>query len=88
MLSARDSSGSLPVMGSKSGSLSLILDRAVLCVRTANFEQYTKIRLQDVPKPHYTLSLIVENELQRKDDRTWTPAQRPYVPCFPSTDTP
>ena len=27
----------------------------------------------------------VERELQKKDDHTWTPAQRQYVPFFPNT---
>ena len=38
----------------------------------------------------HTLRLFVgnvERELQRKDNRTWTPAQRLYVPYFPTTDT-
>ena len=26
----------------------------------------------------------VERELQKKDDHTWTPAQRQYVPFFPN----
>ena len=46
--------------------------------------------LQDVQIREYTLRLFVgnvERELQRKDNRTWTPAQRLYVPCFPTTDT-
>ena len=29
----------------------------------------------------------VEIELQEKDDRTWTPVQRQYVPYFPNTYT-
>ena len=34
--------------------------------------------------------MFVENEeieLQKEDDRTWTPAQRQYVPYFPNTYT-
>ena len=27
----------------------------------------------------------VERELQKKDDHTWVPAQRQYVPYFPNT---
>ena len=27
----------------------------------------------------------VERELQKKDDHTWTPVQRQYVPYFPNT---
>ena len=29
----------------------------------------------------------VESELERKDNHTWTPAQRQYVPYFPNTST-
>ncbi len=34
------------------------------------------------------LRLFIENaelELQTQDNRTWTPAERPYVPCFLTT---
>jgi hypothetical protein len=73
---------------------SLFLDRACggsLQFRsTAHFGQHTDITFQDVPKPVYTLRLFVENEeirLQRNDNRTWTPAQRLYGPCFPTMYT-
>ena len=29
----------------------------------------------------------VEREVQMRDNRTWTPAQRPYVPLFPNPYT-
>jgi hypothetical protein len=51
------------------------------------FGHRTEIILQDVLNREYTLRLFVENEerkLLTKDNRTWTPAQRPYVPCFPT----
>ena len=35
----------------------------------------------------YTLRLFIENEEREfltRDHRTWTPAQRPYVPCSPT----
>ena len=41
--------------------------------------------MQDTPDLKYKLVLFVENkaiELDRKDDRTWTPVQRPYVLRF------
>ena len=57
-------------------------------VHTAHFGQHTDITLKDVPDREYTLRLFIENverELQRKEHRTWTPAQRQYVPDFPNT---
>jgi hypothetical protein len=57
---------------------SLYLDRAALHFNLGpccSFGQHTEITLQDVPKPEYTLRLLVESrdiELQRKDNRTWT----------------
>ena len=48
-------------------------------IHTAHFGHNTEITLQDVPNRAYTLRLFVENverEVQRKDDHTWTPAQR------------
>ena len=46
--------------------------------------------MQDVPNRAYTLGLFIENvesELQMKDNHTWTPAERQYVPYFPNTYT-
>ncbi len=57
-------------------------------IHTSHFSKNTEITLQDVPNRVYTLRLFVENverELQRKDDHTWTPVQRQYVPYFPNT---
>jgi hypothetical protein len=59
-------------------------------IHTAHFGYHTEITLQDVPHREYTLRLLVENvgrELQRKDNSTWTPAQRQYAPYFPNTYT-
>jgi len=61
--------------------------RATLHLRTSHFSKHTEITLQDIPNREYTLRLFVENverELQKKDDHTWTPAQRQYVPFFPN----
>src|SRR5258708_38735113 len=61
-----------------------------MSVQTADVRQQTELTLQDIPKPKYQLRLFVENEgikLQRKDSRTWAPAQRPYVPFIPTTYT-
>ena len=58
-------------------------------IHTAHFSHHIEITLQDVHK-EYTLSLFVENvesELERKDNYTWTPTQRQYVPNFPGTST-
>ena len=57
-------------------------------IHTSHFSNRTEITLQDVPNREYTLRLIVENverELQKKDDHTWTPAQRQYVAFFLNT---
>ena len=57
-------------------------------IHTSHFSKHIEITLQDIPNREYTLRLFVENverELQKKDDHTWTPAQRQYVPHFPST---
>jgi len=54
-------------------------------VYIADFGQQTEITLQDVPNAKYQLDLFVginEIELERKDSRTWTPAQRLYVLYF------
>jgi len=55
---------------------------------TSYSSKHTEITVQDVPNREYTLRLFVENverELQKKDDHTWTPVQRQYVPYFPNT---
>jgi len=57
-------------------------------VHTAHFGQQTEITLHDIPNREYTLRLFVENvvrELQRKDNNTWTPARRLWVPYCPNT---
>ena len=57
-------------------------------IHTSHFSKHTEIALQDVPNRGYTLRLFVKDvgvELQKKDDHTWTPAQRQYVPYFPNT---
>ena len=57
---------------------------------TAHFGYHTEIALQGVPNRAYTLRLFIDNverEVQRKDNHTWTPAQRPYVPYYPYTYT-
>ena len=59
-------------------------------VQTPDFGQHTEITLQGVLNRDYTLGLFIENEelnLQTQDNRTWTPAQRLYVPCFFTTHT-
>ena len=56
-------------------------------IHTSHFSKHTEITLQDVPNREYTLRLFVENverELQKKDDYTWIPVQRQYVPHFPT----
>ena len=56
-------------------------------LHTSHFSKHTEITLQDLPNWEYTLRLFVENverELRTKDDHTWTPAQRQYVPYFPN----
>ena len=57
-------------------------------IQSSHFSKHTEITLHDVPNRDYTLRLFVENverELQKKDDHTWTPAQRQYVPFVPNT---
>ena len=52
-------------------------------VHATDFEHQIEITLQNVLHREYTLRLFVENEergLLTRDYRTWTPAQRPYVP--------
>ena len=59
-------------------------------IHTSHSSKHTDITLKDVPNRQYTLRLSVENverALQKKDDHTWTPAQRLYVPYFPNTYT-
>ena len=54
-------------------------------VHTADIGYQTDIKLLDVPKFKYKLWLFIgneERELQRQDNRTWTPAQRQYVLHF------
>ena len=44
--------------------------------------------MQDIPDFKYKLVLFVGSEpieLERKDDRTWAPVQRPYVLHLPAT---
>ena len=56
----------------------------------ADFGQLTEITLQGVLHQNYTLRLFIENEeleLQTQDNRTWTPAQRPYVQCLSTAHT-
>ena len=46
--------------------------------------------MQDIPDLKYKLVLFVGSEpieLERKDDRTWAPIQRPYVPRLLTTYT-
>jgi hypothetical protein len=55
-------------------------------VYTTDFGQHTEITFQDILNRECSLRLFVENqemELQTKDNRVWTPTQRPYVPYFP-----
>ena len=47
--------------------------------------RHTEITLQDGTNSTYHLELFVgyqEIELQKNDNRNWTPVQRSYVPCF------
>ena len=56
---------------------------------TADFGQHTEIALQGAPNRDHTLRLFIENEeleLQTQDNQTWTPAQRPYVRFFFTTN--
>jgi hypothetical protein len=51
-------------------------------VLAADFGQHTEIRLQEVPNREYSLRVFVDNvekELQKENNRTWTPAQCLYV---------
>ena len=54
----------------------------------ADLVDHAGITLQNVPNREYTLRLFVENEeieLQKTDNRSWTPAQRQYALCFLTT---
>ena len=65
---------------------SLYLDRAALHfneVHPTNLGQHIEITLQDDLNRECTLRLFIENqekELETKDNRTWTPTKRAYVP--------
>jgi len=51
----------------------------------ADFGKYADITLQDTLHRDYALRLFIDNQelgLQTQDNRTWTPAQPPYVPHF------
>ena len=55
-------------------------------IHTAHFGYHTEITLKDVPNRVYTLRLFVENverEVQMRNNQTWTPERRLYVPYFP-----
>jgi len=57
----------------------------------ADFGQHADITLQDTLHRDYVLRLFIDNQelgLQTQDNRAWTPAQRPYVPHFPTTHSP
>ena len=59
-------------------------------IHAAHFGKHTEITLQDVPNRAYTLRLLVENverEVQMRDNHTWIPAQRLYVPYLPNMHT-
>ena len=72
---------------------SLYLDRAALHFNLgsyADFRRHSVITLQAVLNRECTLRLFVENQestLQRVDNETWTPVQRQYGTCFPTTYT-
>ena len=69
-------------------NLSLSLDRArfpSFSHQTADLGHHTEITLQDVPNREYTLRLFLENEereIQKTDNRSWTPVQRQYARYF------
>ena len=63
---------------------------ASVLVYAADFMHHADITLQGIPHRNYLLRLFIENEelgLQTQDNRTWTPARRQFVPCFPTTYT-
>ena len=48
----------------------------------ADLLRHTELTFQDVTNSRYNLGLFLENqkiELEKKSDRSWTPAQRLYV---------
>ena len=50
---------------------------------TAHIGHYIDVTLQGIPKQNHVLGLLVENDerkLQKKDNQTWEPTQRMYVP--------
>ena len=56
----------------------------------AHLRQQQDIIMQDIPDLKYKLVLFVGSEaieLETKDNRTWAPVQRPYVPRLPTTCT-
>jgi len=58
--------------------------------RPADFGEHADITLQDTLHRDHELRLYIDHQelkLQTQDNRTWTPAQPPYVPCFPTTHT-
>ena len=63
---------------------------ASVLVHAADFGQHADITLQGILHRSHALRLFIENEeleLQTQDNQTWTPARRPYVPCFPIMHT-
>jgi len=63
---------------------------ASVLVHPADFGQHADITLQGTQHQDYVLRLFIGNQelgLQTQDNRTWTPAQRPYVPYLPTTHT-
>ena len=61
-----------------------------ISVHIAHLRCQKEIIVQDVPDLKYKLVLFVGSEaieLQKKDDRTWAPVQRPYVLCLLATYT-
>ena len=64
--------------------------RRALHLNITHFGEHTEITFKDVSNLGYTLRLYMENEakaLQKKDNQTWTPTQRPLVPYFPTVHT-
>ena len=57
-----------------------------ILVHAADSGQHTELTLQSTLHRDYMLRFFIENnelELHTQDNRIWTPAQRPYVHCFP-----
>ena len=68
----------------ESAALRLVLDHA------ADFGKHADVVLEGTLHRDYAPRLFIGNEeleLQTQDNQTWTPAQRPYVPCFPTVHT-